>query len=98
MMICITCAGFAKADTSNQGVYLGRCSAEDINVLICKPENGKKEACENYTQAPDARERIYHYKAWLAAHPPKVYEFTTGVQVGKDERAKPVRKARRKKK
>ena len=98
-MICITCSKFTTTeDMSNQSLYIGRCGADDVAVMICPPEDGKKEACEHYVMAPDRLQRIAAYKTWLAAHPPKKYEFTTGVQVGKDERAKPVRRRGKSKK
>lgn len=91
MLICITCHNFSKRETSNQNIYMGRCLADDIQVMIVKTERGD---CGNYEQAPDAKERIAAYKSWLEKHPPKVYEFQSGTQVGKDERPAPVKKGR----
>ena len=98
MLVCITCNNFSKRDTSNQRLYLGRCLVDDIQVMICPPEDGKKESCDNYEQAPDHKERIAAYKEWKVKHPPVDYKINPGTQVGKDERPKPVKRARRKKK
>ena len=97
MLICVSCSNFNPRETTNKRLYLGRCLTEDVPVMICRPKEGVVEHCDNYDVAPDAKERIAAYKEWEAKHPPVDYKITPGMQVGKDERAKPVKRTRRKK-
>jgi hypothetical protein len=98
MLICLTCANFSKRDTTNQRLFLGRCLTDDVSVMICRPGEGVKEACDNYEVAPDAKDRIAFFKEWEAKHPTPVYKMTPGMPVGTDERPKPVKRPKRKKK
>jgi hypothetical protein len=77
---------------------MGRCLEQEVQVMICSPKEGVKEHCDDYEVAPDAKERIAAYKEWREKHPEPVYTFTPGMQVGKDERAKPVKSRPRRRK
>jgi hypothetical protein len=96
MLICLTCAHFVKKDTFNTRLYLGRCSKQDVQVMICQPDDGSGQ-CNDYKLGPGADERVKAYKEWKAGHPTPVYIIAPGTQVGTDERPKPVKKPKRRK-
>lgn len=94
-LICATCINFAKRETYNDRLYLGRCTVQKVGVMICPPEEAK-ESCHDYKVAPDAKEQVAKYKAWREKHPLPVYQLDA--QVIDEEAAKQVKKKSKRRK
>jgi hypothetical protein len=94
MLFCVTCEHFAKRDTYNSRLYLGRCSEHKMTVMICPPEPGTKDDCDRYKRCCDAEQKIKDYKAWREKHPITVYDMKASEEE-EAALAKPVPKSKR---